>query len=79
MSRPCKLQINQSGAWRDVLRFDIDLVDVEALQFAAANLVLLADPNGNTSLRIATADTFQTALIRWTAKRGWADSCPSQA
>lgn len=74
MSRPCKLQINSSGAWRDVLRFDIDSVDVEALQVAAVNLVLLADPKGNTTLRISTADAFQTALIRWDSKRGWADA-----
>ena len=34
MSRPCKLQINTSGAWRDLLRFDIDTIDADALQVA---------------------------------------------
>lgn len=37
MSRPCKLQINSKGAWRDVLNFDLDVVDAEALQHAAAD------------------------------------------
>lgn len=72
--RMVKLQINSSGAWRDVLRFDIDEHDVEAIQAAAVNLVVLADPDGRTSLRIATADALQTALIRWDAKRGWVEA-----
>jgi hypothetical protein len=79
MSRPCKLQINQRGAWRDVLTFDMDLIDVEVLQIAATNLVRFANPDGNTKLRIVIADAFQTALIHWDAKTGWRDSCPSQA
>lgn len=74
MSRPCKLQINNSGAWRDVVRFDIDAQDAEAIQAAAVNLVVLADPTGRTSLRIATADAFQKALIRWDAKKGWVNA-----
>jgi len=74
MARPCKLQINSSGAWRDVLRFDLDETDVEALQVAAANLVLIANGGGKTGLRITAADAFQTALIRWDAKKGWVDA-----
>ncbi len=73
MSRPCKLQINAKGAWRDVLAFDIDGVDAEALQVAAANLVLIANPNGRTTLRIAAADGLQTALLHWSAKNGWVE------
>jgi hypothetical protein len=74
MARPCKLQINAAGAWRDVLRFDIDLVDSVALMDAASNLVSIADPDGRVTLRISTADTFQTALIRWDSKKGWVDA-----
>jgi hypothetical protein len=74
MTRPCKLQINSKGAWRDVLNFDLDVVDVEALQHAAVNLVTIADPDGRTTLRIATADSFQHALVRWDAKKGWVDA-----
>lgn len=74
MARPCKLQINTKGAWRDVLSFDLDKVDAEALQVAAANLVVIADPDGRTGLRISTADGFQTALTRWDARKGWVDA-----
>lgn len=71
MSSPCKLQINTKGAWRDVLSFDLNVVDIAALQVAASKLVGIADPSGRTALRIATADGFQHALIRWDAKNGW--------
>jgi len=74
MSRPCKLQINSRGAWRDVLAFDLDEVDAETLQHAAANLVSIADPTGRVALRIATGDGLQRALIRWDAKKGWVDA-----
>ena len=74
MTRPCKLQINSTGAWRDVLRFDIDAVDSIALMDAASNLLVIAYPDGKTTLRISAADAFQTALIRWDAKRGWVDA-----
>lgn len=71
MNRPCKLQINTSGAWRDLLKFDIDTVDSDALQDAAADLVRAADPTDRTSLRITMADSLQTVLLRWDAMRGW--------
>jgi hypothetical protein len=74
MPRPCKLQINSTGAWRDVLRFDIDQVDSVALMDAASNLLVVADPDGKATLRIATADTFQHALTRWDAEKGWVDA-----
>lgn len=72
--RKVKLQINSTGAWRDVLKFSIDDVDTAAIQVAAVDLVVLADPAGRTSLRIATDDCFQTALIRWDAKKGWVEA-----
>lgn len=69
--RMVRLQLNTSGAWKDILRFDIDAVDDQAIQIAAVQLVELAYPHGSASLRIATADAFQTALVRWDAKNGW--------
>lgn len=72
--RMVKLQINSSGAWKDLLRFDIDAVDDQAIQVAAANLVSLADPDGRTGLRIAMADGYQTVLVRWDQKKGWVDA-----
>lgn len=74
MTGPCKLQINSAGAWRDVLRFDIDAVDSAALMDAASKLLVIADPDGKASLRIATADANQIALARWCARKGWVDA-----
>ena len=71
MGRPCKLQFNARGAWRDVLQFDLDAVDDEALQVAAVKLLLLADPQGGTKARICMADSFQSVLLYWDAKSGW--------
>jgi hypothetical protein len=71
MIRPCKLQINVNGAWRDVLRFDLDKSDADTVQTAAANLVLAADPDGRTSLRITMADVHQSTLVRWDRQKGW--------
>lgn len=69
-----KLQINTSGAWRDVLRFCTHDVDTDLVQISAANMVLHADPTGKTTLRLATDDAYQTALIRWDAKKGWVEA-----
>lgn len=69
--RMVKLQLNTSGAWKDVLRFDIDAVDDQAIQVASVQLVELAYPEGRAKLRIATADAWQTALVYWDSKRGW--------
>lgn len=71
MTRPCKLQINTAGAWRDVLRFDLDAVDAEALQVAAANLVIIGNPSGRATLRIVTDNGLTDVLVHWDAKKGW--------
>lgn len=73
MTRPCKLQINQSGAWRDIIRFNLDDVDVEALQVAAANLVNIANPTGKATLRIVTDNGLPATLIHWDAQKGWTE------
>lgn len=69
--RNVKLQLNNKGAWRDVLPFDINAVNSDEVQDAAAQLVRAADPSGNTRLRIVIADSLQTALARWDATHGW--------
>lgn len=73
MTRPCKLQINTAGAWRDVLRFDLDAVDAEALQVAAANLVTIGNPSGRATLRIVMDNGLTDVLTHWDAKKGWAE------
>lgn len=73
MSSPCKLQINTAGAWRDVRRFDLDAVDAEALQVAAAKLVIIGNPSGRATLRIVTDNGLTDVLVHWDAKKGWVE------
>lgn len=52
-----KLQVNNSGAWRDVIRFDAG--DEAFIRQQAATLVRLSD--GKSSLRIADDQNNATA------------------
>lgn len=74
MSRPVQLQVNQTGAWRFAMSFDLDTVDIVALEATAEALVDIADPHGSTKLRIAMVDGRHTALRYWTAGKGWHDA-----
>lgn len=59
-----KLQLNQSGAWRNVAEFPLDReADVRA---AAVALALAA---GHCSLRIV--DPSGTVAASWTSREGW--------
>jgi hypothetical protein len=66
LPRTCKLQINQAGAWRDVVRFDADQHG-DAIQQHAP---LLAAVVGAT-LRIVIADSLNNCLLRWSIDTGW--------
>jgi hypothetical protein len=69
-SRPVKLQINTSGAWRNVIEFDAgEVEDAGAVMHHATTLARV----GNATLRIVTADGMQTALCSWTPDQGWRD------
>jgi hypothetical protein len=65
-----KLQINTSGAWRNVVEFDG--ADHENAVLAMRHAPAIATL-GNGTLRIVSADGSQTALFSWTAKQGWRD------
>ena len=73
MARPAMLQINQAGSWRNVIHFDVDTANYDAMEDAAANLVLLADgPDSTATLRTVNPTTQPpTALRRWNAREGW--------
>lgn len=72
MSCPAKLQINQSGAWRDVLRFDIDqLVDEKQFLAVAAELVEYSGQEATTTMRIVTDEPLPGCIAHWSADGGW--------
>jgi hypothetical protein len=64
--RPCKLQVNTTGAWRNVLEFDA--ADGDQVMQDAATLFAWAGPK--TTLRlIAPNDT--APLMTWSPDKGW--------
>jgi hypothetical protein len=65
-----KLQINISGAWRNVIEFDgADHQNAVMVMRHAPAIATL----GKGTLRIVSADGSQTALFSWTSKQGWCD------
>lgn len=74
MSRAAKLQINQRGAWRDVMRFDIDkLADESEFLIGAAQMVCSSGQMSATTMRIVTDDSLPERLKSWSAESGWKD------
>lgn len=67
-ARPVKLDVNRSGAWKNVLIFDAD---------NAGNNQTMLDAIGTIGrvakcrFRIATADTQSTPLMYWSEREGW--------
>jgi hypothetical protein len=73
MTRPAKLQVNQSGAWRDMLRFDVDAVSDNSMYLflkAAAEMVRSTGQTG-TTMRIVSDEVTPKRVLSWTAKTGW--------
>lgn len=73
MTRPAKLQVNQSGSWRDALRFDVDAVSDNNMYLflnAAAEMVRSTGQAG-TTMRIVSDQSPPKRVLYWTAKSGW--------
>lgn len=69
-ARPAKLQINNSGSWKTIARFDAG--DEATGEKACTAGQLLGELGGlRTTLRIATDEALPTVLMRWDARRGW--------
>ena len=69
--RPVQLQINNSGAWKTIARFDAQ--DDDSADKARAIGQLLGELGGGhrTTLRIATDEAMPCVLVRWDGERGW--------
>lgn len=70
--RPVRLELNNSGAWKTLARFDAG--DEAASDRARTAGRLLGELGGQrTTLRICTDDALPLVLVRWSADRGWWD------
>lgn len=69
-ARPVQLQLNNSGSWKTLARFDAgDENACDAAREAGRLLGGLGGPK--TTLRIASDETLPVVLVRWDAQRGW--------
>lgn len=81
MSKPCRLELNNSGAWKLLGRFDAARTEAadEIMNAAEALVKALNDQaSGRTalaSLRISTDESLPDVLMRWEPARGaWTDA-----
>jgi hypothetical protein len=71
-----RLQINTSGAWRNVIEFDRGDDLVCAAVLTAAPLLARASLF-RTTLRICSVDGLQTVHGHWTLENGWCGALPT--
>lgn len=78
MRKPCRLELNNSGSWKLLGKFDAgaeaaadEIVDAAARLAAALNARECGRP-GLCSLRISTDDPQPIVLMRWSnQEEGW--------
>ena len=80
-AKPCRLELNNSGAWKLLARFDAaNEEDADALMAAAQALAEAINDTSSgrtpgTSLRVSTDEACPLTLMRWTHERGlWVDA-----
>lgn len=75
MNRPVRLELNNSGSWKVLVRFDAgDPVAAGQAREAGRLLGELGELGGTkTTLRIVTDSSLPQVLVRWSADRGWWD------
>ena len=68
-ARPVQLQVNNSGAWKTVTRWDAG--DDEASGMAHDAVALLGAVDPNSTWRIASVEQHPVVLKYWSAAEGW--------
>ena len=77
--KPCRLELNNSGAWKVLGRFDADDDEQTSLVLDAAEQLVLTlhnseAPKGCPTMRVSIDDALQTMLLRWDIERRWRDA-----
>lgn len=68
-TKPVTLQVNNSGAWKTVIRFDADK-DMECAEVLSA-AGTLGCIDGRCKFRVVMDNGLQAVLMHWSAKDGW--------
>lgn len=82
MKKPVRLELNNSGSWKLLGRFDAADDEQTALVLDAAEDLVRTlhnsdDPTGCPTLRVSR-DTI-TVLLRWDIENGWRDAVTGEA
>lgn len=78
-AKPVRLELNNSGSWKVLGRFDAADDDQSALVLDAAEELIKTLHNGGPAkkcptLRVSVDDGIGEVLIRWDIERGWTDA-----
>ena len=81
---PARLELNNSGSWKVLGRFDFDDEAHTALVLEAAEALLMnlhnsEDPKHCPTLRVSAADCSARVLARWSLTEGWRDVLTGEA
>lgn len=84
MQKPCRLELNNSGSWKLLGRFDAADEEQGALVMDAAEDLVRTlhnseDPKGCATLRLSIDDALQEVLARWSIEGGWRDAKTREA
>jgi hypothetical protein len=72
-TKPVKLQVNTSGAWKDIVRFDADDTRrTDQVTDAADELGLVGA--GAITFRIVSDEPLPCVLFNWTHGPGWKEA-----
>lgn len=80
MTKLCRLELNNSGAWKILGRFDADDDEQTALVLDAAETLVKTlhnsedDPKHCPTLRVSIDDGLGSVLLRWELELGWRDT-----
>ena len=82
-TKPVKLQLNNSGAWKDLARFDAADADrADAIMNASAQLAAAANDGHDRpqlTLRIVTDESHPAVLMRYIDRDGaWRDAATGE-
>jgi hypothetical protein len=80
--KPVRLELNNSGSWKVLGRFDASDSDQVDLVLDAAEKLIQAlhnseDPKRCPTLRVSTGDALPSVLMWWSLLDGWRDANPA--
>lgn len=73
-ARPVQLQLNNSGAWKTIARFDAG--DALATGYAQEAATMLKRVDARNQFRITTCEGLPVVLMRLGDDLNWSPACP---